>query len=289
MNKPNRITRWINTLIVIMQCGLLVLFLLLLLSQFSSSQAAEVTPQQTTVTSKHEALSPPASLAIVFNHPASEQDLQQLANQVSLTHENTQGLFEQTRYLAALKRPLTSRGTFAFNPNLGMVWHQQAPFVTTMVMHKQQLTTIDSKGNITHSAAKSAQAANPLMQQVPELMQHLLSGDVIALQDDFSMFYLASNTNNTELWSLGLVAKDPLLLKALGKLIIEGRQQINRIVMLNQASTQQADRLDITDIQFKQVNHLPLSAENAAWFDMLNITPAPPITTENSRSVTTKQ
>jgi len=284
MNKPNRMARWINKLIVIMQSGLLALFLLLLIAQLTPSQAAEVVHAQTAQTVDKSSLVTPADLVKVFQHPASTQNLQQLANRVSLTNENTQGLFEQTRHLAVLKRPLTSHGTFAFNPNLGMVWHQQAPFVTTMVMHKQQLTTIDSNGNITHSAAKIAQAANPLMQQVPQLMQHLLSGDLMALQDDFSMFYLSSDTNNTELWTLGLLAKDPRLQQALGKLIIQGQQQINRIVMLNQASAQQADRLDITDILFKQVNHLPISRENAAWFDMLTS----PSAKENSSSVKTQ-
>lgn len=288
MNKPKRVVRWINKLIVIMQCGLIAVFLLLLITQFTPSQAADMTYAQTEQKPKDVLLTPPADLASVFDSPASEQDLQQLANQVSLTHENTQGLFEQTRHLAVLKRPLSSHGTFAFNPNLGMVWHQQAPFVTTMVMHKQQLTTIDGNGNISHSAAKNAQSANPLMQQIPLLMQHLLSGDLMALQDDFSMFYLASDANSTELWTLGLLAKDPRLQQALGKLTIQGQQQINRIVMLNQASAQQADRLDITDIQFNQVNHLPLNVENAAWFDMVNVTPAPPTTTEKTSPVTTQ-
>ncbi|MDP5147334.1 outer membrane lipoprotein carrier protein LolA [Shewanella sp. ULN5] len=288
MNKPNRVVRWINKLIVIMQCGLIAVFLLLLITQLTPSQAADMTHAQTEQKPKDALLSPLADLASVFDRPASEQDLQQLANQVSLTHENTQGLFEQTRHLAVLKKPLSSHGTFAFNPNLGMVWHQQAPFITTMVMHKQQLTTIDSQGNVQHTAAKSAQSANPLMQQIPLLMQHLLSGDLMALQGDFSMFYLASDANSTPLWTLGLLAKDPRLQQALGKLIIQGQQQINRIVMLNQASAQQADRLDITDIQFNQVNHLPLSGENAAWFDMVNVN-ASPTTAENASPVTTQQ
>ena len=62
------------------------------------------------------------------------------------------------------------------------------------------------------------------MQQIPLLMQHLLSGDLMALQDDFSMFYLASDANSTELWTLGLLAKDPRLQQALGKLTIQGQE-----------------------------------------------------------------
>jgi hypothetical protein len=263
----------IKKLIFTCQLCLLAVLLCLILVKFNPLQAAEVatTIAPTTENTSAQTL----DWKTIFEHPASQQNLQQLAKQVSLSHYNTQGQFTQTRRLAVLKRPLISSGTFAFNPDLGMIWHQQSPFTTTMVMQQQQLTTIDSQGNILQAQSNSRQKAHPLMQQIPQLMQHLLSGDLTALQADFKLFYLPTDTTGTQTWTLGLIAKDDRLQQALGKIILQGQQQVSRIVMLSQLQhtslAGQKSQLDITDIIFTNVNHQPLTPEHTAWFKAANI------------------
>lgn len=258
----------IKKLIFICQLCLLAVLLCLILVKFNPLQAAEIAV--TTAPTIKNTSAPTLDWEIIFEHPASKKNLQQLAKQVSLSHHNTQGQFTQTRRLAVLKRPLISSGTFAFNPDLGMIWHQQSPFVTTMVMQQQQLTTIDSQGNIQQAQSNAGQQNNPLMQQIPQLMQHLLSGDLTALQADFNLFYLPTDTTGTQVWTLGLIAKDDHLQQALGKIILQGQQQVSRIVMLSQqqntSSAGQKSQLDITDIIFANVNHQPLTPEHANWF-----------------------
>ncbi|QIR13299.1 outer membrane lipoprotein carrier protein LolA [Shewanella aestuarii] len=214
----------------------------------------------------------PEFVSSLFQQLATEKDLQYLNQYAQLNQQYTQGKFIQTRYLAVLKKPLKSMGEFSFHPSIGMLWQQKTPFETTMVMQQNKISQFDSKGEL-QQQTQSEQSDNPLASQIPALLQAMLSGDLLTLQQDFNLYY---DNQETEIenpsWSLGLVAKDDYLRQALGYLVIQGNIQINRILMLrelpsNRGSSSNKGQNDITDIQFSELNSLAFSTQQQAWFD----------------------
>ncbi|WP_285163584.1 outer membrane lipoprotein carrier protein LolA [Shewanella goraebulensis] len=170
----------------------------------------------------------------------NNQQLSLLAQQLQLGSQ-AKGEFQQTRYLAALKRPLKSTGEFIFSQDIGLLWKQTTPFASALVLKQNTLIQQDSFGNITHSQAN--QTSSAMAEQLPQLMQALLTGDLDALAQDFELFMpenIATSSDSAQIinWQLGLVAKDPLIQKAIGAMVLEGgavdtKQQINRLTMLS--------------------------------------------------------
>ncbi|MCL1066223.1 outer membrane lipoprotein carrier protein LolA [Shewanella olleyana] len=187
-------------------------------------------------------------LTNLFTTHATNAQLTVLAQKLQLGQQ-AKGEFSQTRYLAVLKRPLKSAGIFIFNQDTGLLWQQTSPFASTMVLKQNTLIQQDSFGNISHSQAN--QVSSAMAEQLPQLMQALLTGDLDALAQDFELFMpstrsfedssvkrpensLADSGN----WQLGLVAKNPLIKQAIGAMVLEGgdmdgTNQIKRLTMLS--------------------------------------------------------
>ncbi|MGZ9896959.1 outer membrane lipoprotein carrier protein LolA [Shewanella gaetbuli] len=254
-SKKSQFAKPIKQLIFICQWLVLGAFLLVLLSQLSSANASE--------TAKNVTKESFVQLYSVFDYPAEQQQLATLTETVSLSNQQTQGDFSQTRYLAVLKRPLNSAGSFAFSPTQGMIWHQSSPFTTTMIMQGQRLITLDANNQIQQTL--TAANSNPIAAKIPQLMQQLLTGDINALQQSFSLFYQVPTEEN--LWTLGLMPKDEPLQQALGKLVIQGDHQLKRIVILSPQAPQNTTG-DITDIIFNNVDHGAFSPQNLNWFKL---------------------
>ena len=201
-------------------------------------------------------------LATLFTTPATAAQLNTLAQNLQLG-EQAKGEFQQTRSLAVLKRPLKSAGQFIFSQNIGLLWQQTSPFNSTLLLKQNTLIQQDSLGNITQSKANHTSAA--MAEQLPQLMQALLTGDLDVLAQDFDLFMFEAanetpdnNSENTD-WQLGLVAKDPLIQQAIGAMVLEGgnvdgKQQINRLTMLSSLPQKQASATtDKTLIHFSNV------------------------------------
>lgn len=212
-------------------------------------------------------------IAAIFKQHATPDQLSQLASQLQLSPQ-TKGQFIQTRYLAVLKKPLKSQGVFIFSQQQGLFWQQTKPFPTTLVLKDHMLIQQDSFGNIQQSNANQASAA--MAEQLPMLMQALLTGDVKALEKDFQLYMPAviNTAENTSIgpagiatqWQLGLVAKDPMIQKAIGALILEGSlaptqtdkpvTQIERLTMITSVEAAiNNQKTDKTLIEFSHIEN----------------------------------
>ena len=209
-------------------------------------------------------------LANLFTTHATNAQLTVLAQKLQLGQQ-AKGEFSQTRYLAVLKRPLKSAGIFIFSQDTGLLWQQTSPFASTIVLKQNTLIQQDSFGNISHSQAN--QTSSAMAEQLPQLMQALLMGDIKALANDFELFMpsngsFQSNTANSLAdlgnWQLGLVAKDPLIKQAIGAMVLEGgyieggdmdgTNQIKRLTMLStQPDNDSTITSDKTIISFANV------------------------------------
>lgn len=218
----------------------------------------------------------PQEYAALFNAPISDGELTKLSALLNAQHPLTYGEFEQERRLAILSRPLMSRGQFAMVNNEGMIWHQVSPFETTLVLKAASMITINTDGNTELNQATGAQAS-----QIPQLMQAILKGDSETLTQYFQLFYLAAKQDS--IWQLGLIAKDEMIKKALGTVILSGTSQqspideqsdiangIESITLFNAAPHVQQSQLDMTTIRFSKVGYRELPKQFSTWFEIAN-------------------
>jgi hypothetical protein len=211
-----------------------------------------------------------ADIQALYTQPASTEALSALAQQLNLQLD-TRGQFVQLRHLQVLKKPLLSQGQFIFSPTQGLVWQQQRPFNTLMVLKDQQLIQQNSQGKIQHFSAGAN--GNPIAQQLPRLLQAIMAGDIAALSADFNLFMPATQLATqpetqpeNRSWQLGLQAKDPQVQSSMGNITLSGDTLIRSLIMISN----QADVRDYTQIQFTQTQQGQLSEAELALFSLGN-------------------
>jgi hypothetical protein len=211
-----------------------------------------------------------ADIQTLYTQPATTEDLSALAQQLNL-QQDTRGQFVQLRHLQVLIKPLLSQGQFIFSPTQGLVWQQQRPFNTLMVLKDQQLIQQNSQGKIQHFSAGAN--GNPIAQQLPRLLQAIMAGDIAALSADFNLFMPATQLATqpetqpeNRSWQLGLQAKDPQVQSSMGNITLSGDTLIRSLIM----TSNQADISDYTQIQFTLTQQGPLSETELALFSLGN-------------------
>ncbi|WP_394148194.1 outer membrane lipoprotein carrier protein LolA [Shewanella atlantica] len=197
----------------------------------------------------------------LFESIADNERLQTLTERLMIGR-TASGDFTQYRTLKVLKHPLISHGRFIFDSRLGLVWQQAQPFETTLILREGELIQIDSAGREQVSRADSAQGAASLAQTMPKLLSALLSGNLSQLSEHFHLYLKAGDTDEepreeSEFWQLGLIPKDPLLLKAIPKMVLEGAIQVSALTLLSNNG-------DRSRIEFEQISKAPLSEEQLA-------------------------
>ncbi|MCK8046551.1 outer membrane lipoprotein carrier protein LolA [Shewanella sp. 1CM18E] len=201
----------------------------------------------------------------LFAKPATNAELVKLSQSLSPS-EQAKGHFTQARYLKVLKKPLISHGEFVFANNIGVIWQQNKPFASTLILKDKQLIQVDSQGRISVNHAEQT-SANMLSDIMPKLLNALLSGDITALKQHFelSLIMPSAKTNNVSSspastqWQLGLKPLDAIVQKAMPKLVLTGAQQIQSLVLFS-------DNGDRSQIEFSAVNDSPLSDADKARY-----------------------
>lgn len=197
----------------------------------------------------------------LFQQQASSAELTRLTTQLSPSAQ-AKGNFTQYRYLKVLKKPLVSEGEFVFAKDLGVIWQQNTPFASTLILKDKQLIQIDSQGNISINNAEQAGSSSQMAELMPKLLNALLSGDIQQLEQHFNLsLLLTPNTEgqNTQQWQLGLKPTEPLLEKAMPKLVLAGNEQIQTLVLFSRNG-------DRSRIEFSAIDESPLTAADTQRF-----------------------
>ena len=201
-----------------------------------------------------------ADIQALYSQPASVDALHALAQQLNLQLD-TRGQFVQLRHLQVLNKPLLSYGQFIFSPTQGLVWQQQRPFNTLMVLKDQQLIQQNSQGKIQHLSATAS--SSPIAQQLPRLLQAIMAGDIDTLSADFNLFMAATHKVGAP-WQLGLQAKDTQVQASMGNITLSGDTQLRSLIM----TSSRTDISDYTQIQFIDAQQGPLNDIELALFKL---------------------
>ncbi|AQS38474.1 Outer membrane lipoprotein carrier protein LolA [Shewanella psychrophila] len=192
-----------------------------------------------------------ANFEALFQSEVNNQEIEKLSNRLELS-QHAKGKFTQYRNLKVLKKPLISNGSFIFDAQLGLVWSQETPFKSTLILKDDALIQIDSSGKKQVSQTSGNQGAGALAQTLPTLLKALLGGKLQTLDEHFSFYLLAPEPQAS--WTLGLIPKDSLMLKAIPQLILEGTDQVSALTLVSANG-------DTSRIEFEEITNDPLASE----------------------------
>ncbi|WP_299802732.1 outer membrane lipoprotein carrier protein LolA [uncultured Shewanella sp.] len=196
----------------------------------------------------------------LFEQQATEADLLSLSEQLSPSLQ-AKGEFTQHRYLKVLKKPLVSQGEFIFAKDLGIIWQQTTPFASTLILKDKRLIQIDSQGNVSINDAEQTGSGSQMSDVMPKLLNALLSGDIEQLEQHFNLSLVRAETNSADsLWQLGLQPIDPLIAKALPKMVLIGNENIQSLVLFSANG-------DRSEIAFSAIDERPLTPSDKARFN----------------------
>lgn len=174
---------------------------------------------------------------------------------------------QQTKVMKILRRPLVSTGRMIYQRDLGLYWHIERPFPSTLLINSEQMLQQNGDQQLQISAVD-----NPVAFGFSQVFFRLLSGNFDQLLQQFELFFLtqqqaslsASQIADTKTipWLIGLVPKDPQLLAVVKHIVLVGSDDLSRIELSDHAG-------DITIVEFLQrrVGGLPLDDQELSYFE----------------------
>lgn len=160
--------------------------------------------------------------AIAFCANAEALTMGEIASQVGkdrIIHAE----FTQTRRLAALKRPVVSRGKVVVAGGQGIVWEIEHPYRATYVIRKDAIAEVDQAGRRKTGPAEQAQH----VRRAAHLIGALLELNEEALAEQFS----ASVGGNIDQWTVDLASRDALA-RFIAKITLRGGPFVDEVVIV---------------------------------------------------------
>ncbi|MBT0568752.1 outer membrane lipoprotein carrier protein LolA [Curvibacter sp. CHRR-16] len=176
---------------------------------------------------------------------AAEGDLLAQIRKQLARYGMVQARFVQLRQMAALKRPLQSKGFFVFSQADGLFWQLESPVRMGYWLTDQRMVEVDTAGVRKERSARD----NPALGQVGKVMRAFFSGDVAAVQDFFDI--KASGT--VARWSLQLSPKQPAVAQLFKGLAVSGGAYLELI----QIDEQSGDSTILTLSEHTVLDTLP--------------------------------
>jgi len=133
------------------------------------------------------------------------------------------GEFEQAKTIPGFRNALVSHGEFMVARGQGVWWHTLEPFEATLVVTRTRLFTRAPDGSANN--VMDAQA-EPGLRQVNELVFSLLSADLDALAERFSV---DAQPRGADGWTLTLVPRDPNVARFLKSATLAGDRFVQSV------------------------------------------------------------
>jgi hypothetical protein len=161
------------------------------------------------------------------------------------------GSFTQTRTLAALSRPLVSRGDLVVDQARGVLWMVHKPLTLTFVMGPAGIREVSSTGQGKAPASEEA----PMVAQMGRIVKSLLKGRWDAVEDYFTV----KGQGTPAKWEV-LLDPRPVAAGYIKRVKVQGGAFLERI----QVEEPSGDRMELTFQNLR--TDLPLSAAEARLF-----------------------
>ncbi|HEY5799672.1 MAG TPA: outer membrane lipoprotein carrier protein LolA [Burkholderiaceae bacterium] len=137
------------------------------------------------------------------------------------------GVFEQTKHLAGMKKPLLASGRFCVVAGKGVVWRTLKPFANTLRLTRDEIVHFQGE----RVAMRLQASQEPTVRVINSVLFSLLSGDLSQLDKLFE----TDGTADASSWRVSLRAREPALAKAVGAIELDGAAYV-KTIELNEAS-----------------------------------------------------
>ena len=131
--------------------------------------------------------------------------------------------FNQTKQMAALKRPLVTDGRLVLSANYGILWQIERPYRMTYVLGSERLVEIDQNGARRIRGAREV----PVLAQVDRIFRAMLGANFEVLREYFEVTVRGEATH----WTIDLKPRQMQLAKHLGEVQISGGSFVEEIRM----------------------------------------------------------
>ncbi len=162
------------------------------------------------------------AIVIALSAYANAITVQQIAAHVgkdSIIHAE----FTQTRKLAALKRPIVSRGKVVVAGGQGIVWQIEHPYRATYVITKDTIAEVDQDGRRKSSQPERAHQSR----QATKLISSLLELNEITLSENFSVVV----SGDIDQWAIHLAARDSLA-RFIAEITMQGGSFVDAVTIM---------------------------------------------------------
>jgi hypothetical protein len=136
------------------------------------------------------------------------------------------GDFVQTKTLARSGRSLVSRGFFAVDAGLGMIWDTREPFPSVMAVGSDFITQT-SGGRKSRMDA----AGNETFIRISGTMSAVFTGDTAKLLEGFEVYFTGTGGN----WTMGLIPRDGAAKTFARSIVMQGGEAVNEVTLYEQS------------------------------------------------------
>jgi len=151
------------------------------------------------------------------------------------------GNFAQSRKIELLSRPLESSGNFVLS-DLGLYWQQTQPFTSVLIADGERLVQRLEDGPVTSMGA----ADNPMVLPFSKVFLSIFEGSEAELRANFEIGFASEGDD----WEMSLKPTTYPLSEAIETIILQGREYIDGIEIINRSS-------DEMTIRFSDVQTIP--------------------------------
>lgn len=138
-------------------------------------------------------------------------------------HPCTRGDFVQEKHLPAIRRTLSSSGTFLIAADRGIIWQTEKPYPSIMVVGASHV----SQGPAAESLSRLDTGSNRLFLEFSQAISAAFSGDVQRIQDSFHVDFSVDGSN----WSLQLEPKERAVAQLVSSILLRGSDVLEEVAM----------------------------------------------------------
>ncbi len=160
----------------------------------------------------------------VFSHPVTPRNQSVFMGEVKrlqLKGEQVKGFTQQKR-VAALKRPLISRGSIVLSPK-GICIATRSPFSSSVKITTEGIW--QRAGNQKISVKKAEDHIE--IRHTARILIALFTADQSVLEERFSLYFQKTDAG----FEMGLRPRDRLLARIISEIVIEGAEEIHKIAI----------------------------------------------------------
>ncbi len=160
------------------------------------------------------------------------------------------GHFVQLKQVAGFRKPLRSAGQFVLVRERGIIWRNEQPFASSLVVTPERLVS-----EVGGSTRRVDAAQEPAVRAINAILFDLIDADIARLQARFDLLAIAQADGR---WQLKLTPKAGTLTQAINAVELEGARHVDRVVLVEANG-------DRSEIAFSELAESPaLTPEEAA-------------------------